>query len=71
MSPMLAGYADKGEQWRAPYEDENFQQELWALLEELQPLYQQLHAYVRGKLQDHYGKDKFPHSGHIPAHILG
>ena len=60
-----------GESWRDVYEDGNFREELEALLEQLHPLYQQLHTYVRKRLMDKYGKDHFPASGHIPAHILG
>ena len=60
-----------GESWRDVYEDDNFREELEALLEQLHPLYQQLHTYVRKRLMDKYGKDHFPASGHIPAHILG
>ena len=60
-----------GESWRDEYEDDNFREELEALLEQLHPLYQQLHTYVRKRLMDKYGKDHFPASGHIPAHILG
>ncbi|KAL8561905.1 hypothetical protein ACOMHN_046695 [Nucella lapillus] len=67
----LQGYADMGEYWRGAYKDKHFQAELEALLEQLLPLYQQLHAYVRKRLKAVYGEDKFPSSGHIPAHILG
>ncbi|KAK7092762.1 uncharacterized protein [Littorina saxatilis] len=65
------GFADMGERWRDTYEDKNFRGELEALLEQLRPLYQQLHTYVRHRLMKQYGDDKFPKSGHIPAHILG
>ena len=60
-----------GESWRDAYEDDNFREELEALLEQLRPLYQQLHTYVRRRLMDEYGEVHFPASGHIPAHILG
>ena len=53
------------------YESETFEADLEALLEQLSPLYTQLHAFVRRKLMDIYGADKFPYSGHIPAHLLG
>nr|KAG5696164.1 hypothetical protein BaRGS_026523 [Batillaria attramentaria] len=65
------GYNDTGEYWRSWYESDTFQSDLEALLEQLSPLYQQLHAYVRRKLNEVYGADKFPYSGHIPAHLLG
>ncbi|KAK7495707.1 hypothetical protein BaRGS_00013154, partial [Batillaria attramentaria] len=65
------GYSDTGEYWRSWYESDTFQSDLEALLEQLSPLYQQLHAYVRSRLIATYGQDKFPDSGHIPAHLLG
>ena len=64
-------YNDTGEYWRSSYESPTFQQDLEHLLDQLKPLYEQLHTYVRRKLQKKYGKDKFPASGHIPAHLLG
>ena len=43
--------------------------DLW---EELKPLYEQLYAYVRRKLSDHYPTLNIdPEHGTIPAHILG
>ena len=35
-----------------------------------QPLYEQLHAYVRQRLYETYGEIVDPH-GPIPAHLLG
>ncbi|XP_041371786.1 uncharacterized protein LOC121385251 [Gigantopelta aegis] len=65
------GYRDNGEYWRSWYETESFQQDLVSLMDQLKPLYQQLHTYVRKELKKTYGPDKFPVTGHIPAHILG
>ena len=70
-SKMISGYADTGEYWRSFYESDTFQADLEALLQQLSPLYQQLHAYVRRKLINIYGQDKFPETGHIPAHLFG
>ena len=39
-------------------------------LEDLMPLYKQLHAYVRGRLCELY-PGRFDCNGPIPAHILG
>lgn len=68
---LFAGYHDTGEYWRSWYESPTFESDLQKLLEELKPLYSNLHAYVREKLINLYGRDKFPTSGQIPAHILG
>jgi len=41
---------------------------LWG---QVKPLYDELHCYVRGRLRQHYGKEKVPAKGPIPAHLLG
>lgn len=66
-----AGFKDTGDYWRSAYESATFQEDLEKLLTELKPLYAQLHTYVRNQLRSLYGADKFPRSGHIPAHLLG
>lgn len=42
-----------------------------SLFQELQPLYHEIHAYVRKRLRMLHGRDLFSRSGHIPAHLLG
>ncbi|KAL3836683.1 hypothetical protein ACJMK2_022105 [Sinanodonta woodiana] len=64
-------YEDMGDYYRSDYESPTFESDVRALFQELAPLYENLHAYVRRKLRQHYGADKFPNTGHIPAHILG
>ncbi|KAL8582095.1 hypothetical protein ACOMHN_004015 [Nucella lapillus] len=68
---QILGYADTGAYWKSQYETETFEQDVAALFKELQPLYEQLHAFVRRRLKKQYGEDVFPASGHIPAHLLG
>ncbi|XP_026471740.1 angiotensin-converting enzyme-like [Ctenocephalides felis] len=41
------------------------------LWEQVEPLYKQLHAYVRYKLRNIYGETLIPVRGCIPAHLLG
>ena len=67
----ISGYADTGKYWRSFYESSTFENDLQDLLKQLQPLYQNLHTYVRNKLTKLYGEENFPESGHIPAHLLG
>ena len=43
-------------------------EDLWL---ELEPLYKELHAYVRRKLMEKFPMGEFPTEGHIPAHLLG
>jgi len=66
-------HSDEGEYWRSWYETDNFKETIEQLWQQVKPLYQQLHAYVKRKLKDAYPqqRDLFPASGHIPAHITG
>ncbi len=47
----LNGFRDGTEMLTQPYESDNFVREMTETLEELTPLYQQLHAYVRYRLR--------------------
>nr|XP_039267513.1 angiotensin-converting enzyme-like isoform X1 [Styela clava] len=64
-------YADTGAYWRSWYETDNFEQVLDALWDELRPMYNELHAYVRRKLYNFYGPDFINLNGPIPAHLFG
>ena len=64
-------YSDMGEYYRSWYEQETFEADVRNLFDELAPLYDQLHTYVRRKLKDFYNTEEFPSTGHIPAHIFG
>ncbi|CAL1537547.1 unnamed protein product [Lymnaea stagnalis] len=68
---FLHCHADTGAYWRSWYETPTFEDDVRALFDQIRPLYEQLHAYARRKLKQIYGNDKFPSSGHIPAHLLG
>ena len=48
-----------------------FEEMLARIYKEVKPMYEQLHAYVRRKLAQHYGEDKVNLNGAIPAHLLG
>ncbi|XP_028721157.1 angiotensin-converting enzyme-like protein Ace3 [Peromyscus leucopus] len=65
------GYENMGALWRSKYESETFEQDLEQLYEELQPLYLNLHAYVRRSLYQYYGPELINLRGPIPAHLLG
>jgi len=66
------GFADTGAMWRLKYDmpADAFTAELDRLWEQVRPLYDSLHAYVRMKLREKYG-DVVPAGGPIPAHLLG
>jgi peptidyl-dipeptidase A len=67
------GYADTGEVWRGGYDmtPAQFAEETERLWHQVKPLYEQLHCYVRGKLNAKYGDALVPKKGQIPAHLLG
>jgi peptidyl-dipeptidase A len=67
------GYADVGALWRSNYDmpPDAFAKEEDRLWDQLRPLYESLHAYVRGQLRKKYGNDLVPPHGPIPAHLLG
>ena len=57
--------------WLAEYESAGFRAELSKLWEQLTPLYEQLHAFVRGRLRKQYGRSEVSRKSPIPAHLLG
>ncbi|XP_066520226.1 angiotensin-converting enzyme [Hoplias malabaricus] len=65
------GHADNGAFWRSLYETPTFEEDLEALWKDLQPLYLNLHAYVRRALFKKYGEKHINLKGPIPAHLLG
>ena len=67
----LNGFPDASLMKVHPYESDAFIEEVENTWQGLEPLYRQLHAYVRRKLHDHYGPKVVPNEGPIPAHLLG
>ncbi|WP_076541011.1 M2 family metallopeptidase [Shewanella sp. UCD-KL21] len=67
------GFSDLSELWRSQYdmEPEAFSAELDRLWGDIKPLYDSLHCYVRGELNQQYGDEVAPDNGPIPAHLLG
>ncbi|CAF3312777.1 unnamed protein product [Rotaria sp. Silwood2] len=49
---------------------EQFEDTIGQILRDVMPLYEQLHAYVRGRLCEIY-PNRFNCNGPIPSHILG
>ncbi|KAH7946443.1 hypothetical protein HPB49_025158 [Dermacentor silvarum] len=67
----LNGFDDASGLWQNQYEYDGFEDNVKRLWEQLSPLYQQLHAYVRTRIRKMYGADKIREDGPIPAHLLG
>ncbi|GAO56293.1 MULTISPECIES: M2 family metallopeptidase [unclassified Novosphingobium] len=67
------GFADTGALWRSNYDMDPdafaaLTEKIWG---EVQPLYRQLHCYVRTKLNEKYGDAVQPRTGPIRADLLG
>lgn len=64
---------DASEMWLGSYlqDDDKFRDDLEVLWQQIQPLYEKLHAYVRFKLRNHWGEDKIGKYDPMPAHIFG
>lgn len=67
------GYENLSELWRSQYDmdPDAFSTELDRLWGQVKPLYDSLHCYVRGELNEEYGDEIAPNQGTIPAHLLG
>ncbi len=67
------GYPDVGAMWRSGYDmsADEFAREMDRLWLQVKPLYDQLHCYVRTKLNEHYGARVQAAEGPIRADLLG
>lgn len=67
------GYKDTGELWRAGYDmtPAEFEAEVNRAWTQLEPLYKELHTYVRRRLIAKYGAAAERKDGLIPAQLLG
>jgi len=67
------GYANEGDRWRSGNDlpPDAFEKEANRLWDQVKPLYDDLHCYVRAQLQKTYGKERVPDGAPIPAHLLG
>ncbi|XP_017550079.2 angiotensin-converting enzyme 2 [Pygocentrus nattereri] len=76
----LNNYKDYGDYWRANYETidepiysytrDELMTDVRSIYHEIMPLYKELHAYVRAKLQETY-PGHIASNGGLPAHLLG
>jgi peptidyl-dipeptidase A len=67
------GFADMGELWRSAYDmpAAAFEKETERLWQQVKPLYDDLHCYVRRRLAETYGASVVKAGEAIPAHLLG
>ena len=67
------GFADTGAMWRAGYDmaPDAFAAETDRLWDQVKPFYENLHCYVRSRLNEKYGDAVQPDTGPIRADLLG
>jgi peptidyl-dipeptidase A len=67
------GFSDLSAMWREGYDmtPDEFSAEVERLWQQVKPLYESLHAYVRGKLVERYGPIAVDAGGKIRADLLG
>uniref|UniRef100_T1PCB8 Angiotensin-converting enzyme n=1 Tax=Musca domestica TaxID=7370 RepID=T1PCB8_MUSDO len=70
-SAKLNNFTDGAEVWLDEYEDDTFEQQLEAIFEDIKPLYEQIHGYVRHRLNQFYGDEVVSKTGPLPMHLLG
>lgn len=64
-------FTDAAEYWLDAYDTKDFREQVAKLWTQIRPLYLQLHAYVRRRLNEKYGDHYVRRRGPIPAHLLG
>jgi peptidyl-dipeptidase A len=67
------GYPNIGDYWLSNYDmpPDQMEREVERLWGQMEPFYEQLHCYVRGRLNAHYGDAVQPVTGTIRADLLG
>ena len=67
------GFANLAEMWLSNYDmpPSEMEAEVERLWGQVEPLYEQLHCYVRAELNEHYGDEVQPATGPIRADLLG
>lgn len=68
---LCSDFTSGAEVWLSEYEDNTFEQQLENIFDQIRPLYEQLHAYVRHKLRLQYGNHIVDEDGPIPMHLVG
>lgn len=68
---MKNNFTDAAEFWLDAYDTKDFRDQVAKLWDQIRPLYLQIHAYVRRKLNEKYGDSVVDRRKPIPAHLLG
>ncbi len=68
---ILTGYVNVADCWKEHLGISDVESVINDLMTEVMPLYELLHAYVRHRLGQFYGRDVILHGDQLPAHLLG
>lgn len=68
---LLSDFSNAADFYSSQFDSPRFQDEMENVWQEILPLYEQIHTYVRRKLREFYGPDKINRNAPMPAHILG
>lgn len=67
----LKDFSNAAEYWTFQFESYNIRQDMETVWNEVLPLYELLHAYVRRKLREYYGPNRISRNAPLPDHVLG
>ncbi|XP_060523449.1 angiotensin-converting enzyme [Cylas formicarius] len=67
----LNNFTSTADYWSFPFESPALELDLQDAWEDIKPLYELLHAYVRRKLREYYGPERINRQAPLPSHILG
>lgn len=71
LSPFSKDFSNAVDYWSSPFDSPSFRYEMENVWQEILPLYEMIHAYVRRKLREFYGPDRINRNAPLPAHVLG
>ncbi|KAL1491740.1 hypothetical protein ABEB36_012291 [Hypothenemus hampei] len=67
----LNNFSTTADYWSFPFESGSLETDLEDVWNEVKPLYDLLHAYVRRRLREYYGPERIHRQAPLPSHILG
>ncbi|XP_050313314.1 angiotensin-converting enzyme [Anthonomus grandis grandis] len=71
VAAKLNNFTNTAEYWSFPFESPALEIDLEDAWNEVKPLYELLHAYVRRRLREYYGPERISRQAPLPSHILG
>lgn len=66
---FILDFSNAAEYWTFPFETYNIRQDMENVWNEVLPLYELIHAYVRRRLREYYGPNRISRNAPLPAHV--